>query len=53
MKKDLTMLLIKECCKGKKCKECGFFSTPKIGCYLTDIINIIEKSEKENENYEK
>ncbi len=52
MKKDLTSLLIKECCKGKKCKECGFFG-PNFHCYLQVIINIIDKNEKENDNYEK
>lgn len=52
MKKDLSSLLIKECCKGKKCEECGFLN-PNFHCYLQDIINIINKNEKEYDNYEK
>lgn len=48
MKKDLAGLLIKECCQGKKCKECGFLN-PNFHCYLQDIIKIV----KENDNYEK
>lgn len=52
MKKDLIRLLIKECCKGKHCSECGFLHS-SFKCYLTDIINILEKNEKENENNER
>lgn len=52
MKKDLISLLIKNCCTGRQCTECSFLSS-NFKCYLTDIINIIKKNEKENENYEK
>ncbi len=49
MKKDLISLLIKDCCKGRHCDECPFLHSG-FKCYLTDIINIIEK---ENENNDK
>ena len=52
MKKDLISLLIKDCCKGRRCDECPFLNS-QFKCYLTDIINILEKNEKENENSEK
>ena len=41
MKKHLIDLLIKECCTGKKCKNCNF-KNRKNHCCLLDIINIIE-----------
>ena len=51
MKKDLVNLLIKDCCKGRKCDECKY---SKIGCYLIDMIELIKKYDiKENDNYEK
>lgn len=46
MKKDLTRLLIKDCCKGRDCNECPFLHS-KSECYLTEIIEIIKKYEKE------
>ena len=52
MKQDLVSLLIKECCKGRKCENCGF-RDKSFHCCLSDIIEIIKKNEKENENYEK
>lgn len=52
MKEDLIMLLIKDCCKGRHCTECPFLHS-QFKCYLTDIINIIKKNERENENHEK
>jgi hypothetical protein len=52
MKKDLISLLIKDCCKGRCCDECPFLSSQS-KCYLIDIIEIIKKNERENENYEK
>ena len=52
MKEDLINLLIKDCCKGRHCKECPFFD-PQFNCRLTEIINILEKNEKEKENSEK
>lgn len=52
MKQDLIVLLIKEVCQGKKCESCNFCK-PVNGCYLIDIINILKKNERENENYEK
>lgn len=52
MKKDLSALLVKECCTGKKCDDCGFLK-PNLHCYLHDIIKIIKNSEKENSDYEK
>ena len=52
MKNFLINLLIKDCCKGRCCDECPFYN-PHSNCYLTDIINIINKNEKGNENYEK
>ena len=52
MKKNLVTLLIKEVCQGKICENCNFCK-PVTGCYLTDIINIINKNEKENVIYEK
>ena len=50
MKKELISLLIKEICKDMTCNKCKY---SKIGCYLIDIIEIINKNEKENDNYEK
>lgn len=59
MKNFLINLLIKDCCKGRCCDECPFYN-PHSNCYLTDIINILNNREKENnecekgnENYEK
>ena len=52
MKEDLINLLIKDCCKGRHCKECPFLDT-QFNCHLTEIINIIKKNEKEKENSEK
>lgn len=52
MKEDLINLLIKDCCKGRHCKECPFLDT-QFNCRLREIINILEKNERENENYEK
>lgn len=52
MKKDLVRILIKECCKGRKCENCGF-RDKSFHCCLADIIEIVKKSEKENENHEK
>ena len=37
MKVNLISLLIKNCCTGKQCKECGFLSDDG-HCYLTDIL---------------
>ena len=48
MKKDLETLLIKECCHGKRCKNCGFLDR-EFHCWLIDIILKI----KEYDNYEK
>lgn len=47
MKKDLTKLLIKECCKKVCCNHCAFKESDT-HCYLSDIIKIIKRSE-ENE----
>ena len=52
MKEDLINLLIKDCCKGRHCKECPFLDL-QFNCRLTEIINIIKKNERENENHEK
>lgn len=52
MKEDLINLLIKDCCRGRHCKECPFLDS-QLNCRLTEIINIIKKNERENENYEK
>ena len=52
MKKDLVSLIIKDCCKGRKCDECPFLHSD-FKCYLTDIINIIKNYKKENDIYEK
>lgn len=51
MKQDLISLLIKNCCTGKKCGNCGF--EINFHCCLSDVIEIIKKNEKENDNYEK
>ena len=54
MKKDLLVsLIIKDCCKDRKCNECPFSvsdsdSYSAFKCYLTDIINIIKNYKKEN-----
>ena len=45
MKKDLKLLLIKECCYGKECKNCGFVDL-KFNCRLLDIISKLKESEK-------
>ena len=45
--KDLVSLIIKDCCKGRKCDECPFLHSD-FKCYLTDIINIIKNYKKEN-----
>lgn len=47
MEKDLNVLLIKECCIGNSCEHCGFRGSYS-HCYLSDIIDIIKRSE-ENE----
>ena len=41
MKVSLLSLLIKNCCEGKKCGECGFLSDDG-HCYLTDILIYIK-----------
>ena len=53
MKNDLISLLIKEVCQVRMCENCSFWKSDDDGCYLIDIIEIINKNEKENDNYEK
>ena len=49
MKNDLISLLIKEVCQVRMCENCSFWKSDDDGCYLIDIIEIINKNEKENE----
>ena len=53
MKNDLISLLIKEVCQVRMCENCSFWKSDDDGCYLIDIIEIINKNEKENDIYEK
>ena len=53
MKNDLISLLIKEVCQVRMCENCSFWKPDDDGCYLIDIIEIINKNEKENDIYEK
>ena len=48
MKNDLISLLIKEVCQVRMCENCSFWKPDDDGCYLIDIIEIINKNEKEN-----
>lgn len=52
MKNNLISLLVKEVCVNRMCENCNFWK-PNGGCFLIDIIKIIKKIEKENENNEK
>ena len=49
MKNDLISLLIKEVCQVRMCENCSFWKPDDDGCYLIDIIEIINKNEKEND----
>ena len=42
MKKELTSLLIKGCCKGMTCEKC-IYCEYGLGCYLIDMIELIKK----------
>ena len=48
MKNDLISLLIKEVCQVRMCGNCDFWKPNDDGCYLIDIINIINNYKKEN-----
>ena len=53
MKNDLISLLINEVCQVRMCENCNFWKLDEDGCYLIDIIEIIENYKKENDKYEK
>ena len=42
MKKELTSLLIKVCCKGMTCENC-IYCKQGLGCYLINMIELIKK----------